>query len=122
MLIANIGGPGKDETQCGWKKGDPDQSKARELLYNYVGQRDARERTPIWRRQLFKATVHSALPVPERFDRRCDVQAFAHVANHPVLCRKRDRAAACELSASQRDLSERAKLRMVAIRNPVPTC
>jgi polygalacturonase len=28
--------PWKGRTQCGWKKGDPDQSKARELLYNYV--------------------------------------------------------------------------------------
>src|SRR6267154_2744180 len=28
--------PWKGRTQCGWKKGDPDQSKARERLYDYV--------------------------------------------------------------------------------------
>ena len=28
--------PWKGRTRCGWKKGDPDQSKARALLYDYV--------------------------------------------------------------------------------------
>src|SRR5229473_6106693 len=28
--------PWKGRTQCGWKKGDPDQSKARALLYEFV--------------------------------------------------------------------------------------
>jgi polygalacturonase len=28
--------PWKGREQCGWKKGDPDQSKARSLLYDYV--------------------------------------------------------------------------------------
>jgi len=28
--------PWKGRTQCGWKKGDPEQSKARSLLYEYV--------------------------------------------------------------------------------------